>query len=157
MTDASWAIGTAARRLPAELACLPDKRTRSAGTARRQWPGVRRAGLPRPSPALTPGQRRRRRRLDLVRLNSAAPDAQSYDYMRRSQPLFSSSRSQVITWLTSTAISLTQILSMSVMVVTRPAAHAREETAATLQPSSIWCLLSPCLISGQRLLTNCTD
>ena len=35
------------------------------------WPGVRRAGLPRLSPALTPGQRRRRRRLDLVRLNSA--------------------------------------------------------------------------------------
>jgi hypothetical protein len=28
------------------------------------WPGVRRAGLPRLSPALTPGQRRRRRRLD---------------------------------------------------------------------------------------------
>jgi hypothetical protein len=28
------------------------------------WPGVRRAGLPRESPALTPGQRRRRRRLD---------------------------------------------------------------------------------------------
>jgi hypothetical protein len=26
------------------------------------WPGVRRAGLPRQSPALTPGQRRRRRR-----------------------------------------------------------------------------------------------
>src|SRR5436190_6729503 len=30
----------------------------------RMWPGVRRAGL-RQSPALTPGQRRRRRRLDL--------------------------------------------------------------------------------------------
>jgi hypothetical protein len=29
-------------------------------------PGVRRAGLPRQSPALTPGQRRRRRRLDLT-------------------------------------------------------------------------------------------
>jgi integrase len=29
------------------------------------WPGVRRAGLPRQSPALTPGQRRRRHRLDL--------------------------------------------------------------------------------------------
>ena len=36
------------------------------------WPGVRRAGLPRLSPALTPGQRRRRRRLDQIRLNSAA-------------------------------------------------------------------------------------
>jgi len=35
------------------------------------WPGVRRAGLPRQSPALTPGQRRRRRRLDQIRLNSA--------------------------------------------------------------------------------------
>jgi hypothetical protein len=35
-------------------------------------PGVRRAGLPRLSPPLTPGQRRRvRRRLDLIRLNSA--------------------------------------------------------------------------------------
>jgi len=32
----------------------------------RVWPGVRRAALPRQSPALTPGQRRRsRRRLDL--------------------------------------------------------------------------------------------
>jgi hypothetical protein len=28
------------------------------------WPGVRRAGLPRLSPPLTPGQRRRRRRID---------------------------------------------------------------------------------------------
>src|SRR5437016_5831310 len=35
------------------------------------WPGVRRAGLPRQSPALTPGQRRRRRRPDSIRLNSA--------------------------------------------------------------------------------------
>ena len=34
-------------------------------------PGVRRAGLPRQSPPLTPGQRRRRRRLDQIRLNSA--------------------------------------------------------------------------------------
>ena len=40
--------------------------------SQRVWPGVRRAGLPRQSPALTPGQRRRRRRLDPVRLNSAA-------------------------------------------------------------------------------------
>jgi len=32
-------------------------------------PGVRRAGLPRQSPALTPGQRRRRRRLDWLRLH----------------------------------------------------------------------------------------
>ena len=37
----------------------------------RVWPGVRRAGLPRQSPPLTPGQWRRRRRLDPVRLNSA--------------------------------------------------------------------------------------
>jgi hypothetical protein len=38
------------------------------------WPGVRRAGLPRRlSPALMPGRRRRRRRLDLlVQVNSAA-------------------------------------------------------------------------------------
>jgi len=28
------------------------------------WPGVRRAGLPRQSPMLTPGSRRRRHRLD---------------------------------------------------------------------------------------------
>jgi hypothetical protein len=35
------------------------------------WPGVRRAGLPRQSPAREPGQRRCRRRLDLIRLNSA--------------------------------------------------------------------------------------
>ena len=33
---------------------------------RDRWPGVRRAGLLRQSPALTPGQRRRRRRLDLT-------------------------------------------------------------------------------------------
>jgi hypothetical protein len=36
------------------------------------WPGVRRAGLPRQSPPLTPSHRRRRRRLDPVRPNSAA-------------------------------------------------------------------------------------
>jgi hypothetical protein len=32
----------------------------------RVWPGVRRVGLPRQSPALTLGQRRRRRRLDSI-------------------------------------------------------------------------------------------
>jgi hypothetical protein len=37
----------------------------------RVWPGVRRAGLPRLSPAQEPGQRRRRRRLDQVRHDSA--------------------------------------------------------------------------------------
>jgi len=30
------------------------------------WPGVRQAGLAGQSPALTPGQRRRRRRLDVL-------------------------------------------------------------------------------------------
>ena len=44
----------------------PDRR------CQRGRPGVRRAGLTRQSPALTPGQRRRRRRLDIVRRNSAA-------------------------------------------------------------------------------------
>jgi hypothetical protein len=40
--------------------------------ARVLWPGVRRPGLAQGRrPALTPGQGRRRRRLDLVRLNSA--------------------------------------------------------------------------------------
>jgi len=49
-----------------------DDRSAQFGSARRMscpdlfalrpWPGVRRAGLPRQSPALTPGLRRRRRR-----------------------------------------------------------------------------------------------
>jgi hypothetical protein len=38
---------------------------RAPGGPPKAEPGVRRAGLPRQSPALTPGQRRRRRRLNL--------------------------------------------------------------------------------------------
>ena len=46
--------------------CTPLRAVRAAfiNVALPLWPGVRRAGLPRLSPALEPGQRRRRRRLD---------------------------------------------------------------------------------------------
>ena len=49
-------------RLRAAPVCAANEPVRSV--CQRVWPGVRQAGLPRQSPALTPGQRRRRRRLN---------------------------------------------------------------------------------------------
>ena len=64
MADASWAIVSENRQHCAPLVSLARELVRSAsdcGVARRA-PG----GPPRLSPALTPGQRRRKRRLDLT-------------------------------------------------------------------------------------------
>jgi len=60
---ASWTIAGRGRRLCA-VPVQRDAWSRLNHRALRVWPGVRRAASPRRSPALTPGQRRRRRRLD---------------------------------------------------------------------------------------------
>jgi integrase len=49
----------------------------------RVWPGVRRAGLPGLSPALTPGPRRRRRRLDPFTLAVLKAHAEKLNQERR--------------------------------------------------------------------------
>jgi len=63
------------------------------------WPGVRRAGLAKAEPGVMPGQRRRRRRLDQIRLNSANTARTTPHGRRRADDARTRRRGAWLCWL----------------------------------------------------------